>query len=63
MKPVGVSHSEVLIALLVEDEPHMRGPITYELEDAGLSVLTVETGEAALAILRDTTRRIPAPHG
>ena len=41
--------------LLVEDDPRVRQSLSLALEDEGYDVLGVESGEQALAVLRETT--------
>ena len=46
------------IILVVEDEPIVRDLLVTELQEAGYDVIAVETGEKALAMLQDGSRKI-----
>jgi DNA-binding NtrC family response regulator len=46
------------VVLLVEDEPIVRTMLAGYLRKAGFAVLTAESGENALAIIRSSTTRL-----
>ncbi len=55
---MGEQDQDAPTVLVVEDEWLVRDVIARELEEVGFRVVEAETGEAALAVVQETTRRI-----